>query len=305
MPTISAALIVKNEEVLLSRCLESLKGLDEIVICDTGSSDKTVEIAKKYTDKVHTDFVWNDDFSKARNHAKSKATGDWILSIDADEYLEDVGAVKEAVTLAEARGLLAVDIYLIGENGSQSFYYPRLFKNVEQVFWEGAVHNTVSVLGEKVGNVRVRVGSSPAHANDPNRAFRILQNEFIKSQLKNEPPSPRIMYYLGSEYSHRGDWDNTVLMMGKYVTSNTRHLAEKADAFLTMSMAFFAMGQGEDARDSCLQAININPNFKEAVLFMAKLAGDGRGNERWQKNADQWKHLAETADNSDVLFVRK
>jgi len=58
MVTIGASLIVKNEEVMLSQCLESLKGFDEIVIVDTGSTDKTIEIAKKYTDKVYTDFIW-------------------------------------------------------------------------------------------------------------------------------------------------------------------------------------------------------------------------------------------------------
>ena len=72
-------MIVKNEEEVLARCLDCvLQFADEIIIVDTGSSDKTKEIASKYTDKVY-DFEWCDDFSKARNYAFSKATMDYVM----------------------------------------------------------------------------------------------------------------------------------------------------------------------------------------------------------------------------------
>jgi glycosyltransferase involved in cell wall biosynthesis len=298
MATISAVLIVKNEEALLPRCLESLKGLDSIVIVDTGSTDKTIEIAKQYTDQVYTDFTWCDNFAAARNHAKSKCKSDWILSVDADEILHDVGAVKEAVAIAESRKDLAVDVKLIAENQDQWFLFPRLFKNCEQVWWEGAVHNTLSIVGSSIGNVTITVGFSPAHKNDPDRAFRILKKEAAAR------PTPRILYYLGREYSYRNEYENCVVTLGKYVQVSN-FLAEKADAFLVMSQAYWNMKMPNDARDACVQALIINANFKEAILFMARLAGDGAGNERWQKNADQWKRMAMTADNSDVLFIRK
>ena len=74
MITISLCMIVKNEEKVLARCLDSIADLmDEIIIVDTGSSDNTKEIAKKYTDKIY-DFAWIDDFSAARNYSFSKAT---------------------------------------------------------------------------------------------------------------------------------------------------------------------------------------------------------------------------------------
>ena len=84
---VAVAMIVKNEEAMLSECLETVKEADEIVICDTGSTDSTIEVAKRYTDKVYTDFEWCDHFARARNHVKSKVKSDWILSIDADELL--------------------------------------------------------------------------------------------------------------------------------------------------------------------------------------------------------------------------
>lgn len=89
MATISVCMIVKNEEKVLERCLDSLKGIwDELIIVDTGSTDITKEIAYKYTDKVY-DFVWVNDFAKARNFSFSKATCDFIYTADADEILDE------------------------------------------------------------------------------------------------------------------------------------------------------------------------------------------------------------------------
>ena len=82
-------MITKNEQHHLSRCLESVRGLvDETIIVDTGSTDRTVEIGRCYGAQV-LDFRWRDDFSAARNHGLDAATGDWILVIDADESIAE------------------------------------------------------------------------------------------------------------------------------------------------------------------------------------------------------------------------
>ena len=89
MITISLCMIVKNEERILARCLDSVAELmDEIVIVDTGSTDRTKEIAARYTDKIY-DFQWIHDFSAARNFAFSKASMEYIYSADADEVLSE------------------------------------------------------------------------------------------------------------------------------------------------------------------------------------------------------------------------
>lgn len=94
MITISLCMIVKNEEKVLKRCLDSLLDIaDEIIIADTGSSDNTKEIARLYTDKVY-DFQWTGDFSKARNFVASKATKEYIYTADADEYLDEENREK-------------------------------------------------------------------------------------------------------------------------------------------------------------------------------------------------------------------
>ena len=89
MATISLCMIVKNEESVLARCLDSIADLmDEIIIVDTGSTDHTKEIAANYTDKIF-DFDWKSDFSAARNYSFSKATKDYIYTADADEVLDE------------------------------------------------------------------------------------------------------------------------------------------------------------------------------------------------------------------------
>lgn len=90
---LTVGMIIKNEEKHLENCLSALKKLldnvpSELIIVDTGSTDRSKEIALKYTDKVY-DFEWIDDFAAARNHGLKKAKGEWFMQLDADEYLDD------------------------------------------------------------------------------------------------------------------------------------------------------------------------------------------------------------------------
>ena len=106
---ISACIITKDEEKNIDRCLESIKNIvDEIIIVDTGSNDNTVNVAKRYSNKIFH-YVWEDDFSKARNFAIEKANGDYILFLDADEYLDCYFDLKEFLKNEE----LFKDAYLI------------------------------------------------------------------------------------------------------------------------------------------------------------------------------------------------
>ena len=94
MPTISLCMIVRDEESVLDRCLSCVKDIaDEIIIVDTGSTDKTKEIAALYTDKIY-DFKWIDDFSAARNFSFSKASMDYIMWLDADDVIDSENKKK-------------------------------------------------------------------------------------------------------------------------------------------------------------------------------------------------------------------
>jgi len=273
---IAAVIIGQHEEVLIGRMLESVKDLDAIYFTYTGDPDQpdgTLDIVRKYTQNISY-FRWCDDFAAARNAAKAAVPPDidWCLSIDCDEILQDVSAVREAAALGEKMHALSVDTKQITEGRpNEWFWFPRLYKNVPQVQWESPIHNVLTVPSEKLGDVRITVGYSPAHNLDPERSFRILKKD-VETRFH-----PRSMFYLGREYWYRKDFQNTVIMLGKYV-QNSQFLAEKAEAFLTMSRAYWAMGMPDDARDACVQGLICNANFKEAILIMADLGGKGSGN---------------------------
>lgn len=150
MITISLCMIVKNEERILARCLDSLAGLmDEIIIVDTGSTDRTKEIAARYTDKIY-DFPWVDDFSAARNFSFSKATMEYIYSADADEVLSEENREKfrvlkenllpeiELVQMKYGNQLQFGTVYNFDEE-----YRPKLFKRKREFIWEDPIHETV------------------------------------------------------------------------------------------------------------------------------------------------------------------
>jgi len=155
-------MIVKNEEEILGQCLESVKDVaDELIVVDTGSEDKTVEIAKRYSAKIFH-HPWQNSFSEARNYSMSVASGDWILIIDADEILEraDIPKIIEAKWQkkydAICFGIYSVLPGQIGGSNLGKNYSGRLFKNRKSIYYEGIVHNVLR-MPKRVATSDVRV----------------------------------------------------------------------------------------------------------------------------------------------------
>lgn len=150
MIEISLCMIVKNEEKVLERCLKSIADLmDEIIIVDTGSTDHTKEIAKKYTDKIY-DFEWIDDFSAARNFSFSKATKDYIYAADADEVLDEENREKflgmKQVLLPEIDIVQMKYCNQLAQGTAYNFdeeYRPKLYKRLREFTWIEPVHEMV------------------------------------------------------------------------------------------------------------------------------------------------------------------
>ncbi len=288
---ISACLIVKNEKDHIRDVLSSLAGVDEIVVVDTGSVDNTVELARGFTDKVFTDYTWNDDFAAARNHALSKCTGDWVLSIDGDEALEPKGLEKIKKIIEEARGdQLHFSALMTAKGSGQKHYLPRFFRNDGSVSWVGAAHETLSPVQRNITDVVITYGYSTAHALDPDRMLRILAK-----QVHSPVGTPRDLYYYAREFWYRRDYINAERFFNEYVTIS-EFIPEKADALLYQARCLFYMQNGNKARSVCMEAVVLNPDFKEALLFMAELYF-----EPWKH---KWERLASNATNEDVLFKR-
>jgi glycosyltransferase involved in cell wall biosynthesis len=210
MSTISLCMIVKDEELLLENCLNSVNGIvDEIIILDTGSIDKTKEVAARYTDKIY-DYVWQDDFSKARNESIKHATSDWILFLDADEELDEKGRrnILQAVKNQNLAGFTLPQIHFTNiytthpdfiplENHSYKGYFCvdvlRLFRNHAGIKFDFCVHETVKLSLERI-SLKWQFLDAPImhfHEKKGSRSINQKQEYYFKLSLKNLQQYPK------------------------------------------------------------------------------------------------------------------
>jgi glycosyltransferase involved in cell wall biosynthesis len=204
-------MIVKNEERYLPQCLNSIKNIvDEIIIVDTGSTDKTVEIAENFGAKVYY-YKWNNSFSQARNESLRYATNDWILIMDADD--EFCMADKEKFKTLLNNTLDENSIYFfetlnycgatVDSNNISVNLNPRLFKNNHGFKYEGEVHNQLvnTLYSVKDLNESIRIyhygylDESVASKNKRSRNITLLEE-----QIKNDPENKYTNFNLGNEY---------------------------------------------------------------------------------------------------------
>lgn len=197
--TISVCMIVKNEEEVLARCLDCVKEFaDEIIIVDTGSTDRTKEIAQKYTDHVY-DFTWIDDFAAARNFSFSHATKDYILWLDADDVISEDN-IKKILQLKQnldwSVDAVAMDYHLSFDangNVTNSLRRNRLVKRSKQFKWHGAVHEYLAVHGRIIDSDIAIMHKSEWHDSDRN--LRIYEKRLASGEVF----SPRDQYYYANE----------------------------------------------------------------------------------------------------------
>lgn len=215
---LSIGLIVKNEEENLEKCLIALQDLrngveSELVIADTGSSDRTVEIARRYADKLFF-FEWCDDFAEARNFVLDQTQGEWFLQIDADEWLERADSLIEFLNSPEADRY--DDVYYImknhitySKNDFEEVYVKRLFRRLPERRYEGIVHEHVDdlkrikymdVYVDHYGYVQGRGISKKNKKNKRNLPLLI-------KELERNPDNLLMLYQLAQEYMGLNDID--------------------------------------------------------------------------------------------------
>ncbi|HWR45115.1 glycosyltransferase [Sporomusa sp.] len=226
--SISLCLITKNEEHCLARCLESVQQLvDEIIVVDTGSEDATVKIAAELGASVFF-FHWVDDFSAARNYAISKAQGQWILVLDADEVLaplsrQDLFAYMEH---SPAEGYyFQIASYLDCGNKTVEDYVVRLFKNAPAYRFSGAIHEQVagSIQSCNVHNGLVFAPYTIHHygylLKELEEKHKFDRNTTIISKaLMKNPQDPFLHYSLAIEYLQHKDFKQAGLLLQKTLT---------------------------------------------------------------------------------------
>ncbi|MES9774740.1 tetratricopeptide repeat-containing glycosyltransferase family 2 protein [Priestia megaterium] len=210
MITISLCMIVKNEEAVIGRCLESVsKIVDEINIVDTGSTDRTKEIVAEYTERIF-DFKWIEDFAAARNFAFQQATTDYILWLDADDiFLEQdqKAFLKLKNTLDSNIDAVSMNYNLAFDrenNVTSSLRRYRLVKRKKDFKWIGAVHEYLEVYGNLYES-DVAVSHMPL-SHDAERNLRIYEN---LASLGKEF-SPRDLFYYANELVDHGKIEKAI-----------------------------------------------------------------------------------------------
>ena len=259
MPTISLCMIVKNEEMHIARCLDSIaKLVDEIIIVDTGSTDKTVEIVSKYTANIYS-YSWTDDFSDARNYSFSKASMDYCMWMDADDILEETEMDK----FLQLKQSLSpeTDIVMMKYNtafdeaGMPSFSYfrERWIRNCSGYRWVGAVHEVIPPNG-KVIYSDIAISHKKMNAGNPDRNLKIYQ----KMLADKKTLEPRQQYYYGRELYYHKQYEEAVSVFEQFLLSPEGWIENKIEACSLCANCYFQLGQEQTALATLLRSMSFD-----------------------------------------------
>jgi tetratricopeptide (TPR) repeat protein len=288
-------MIVKDEEEMLPRCLEAAKpAVDEIVVVDTGSSDRTVEIARSFGAKV-IEHPWTGDFAEARNVSVDACSGDWFMWLDADEVLvaEDQERLRALTGKVWREAFFLVETNFTGDLGdgnAATHNALRVVRNRPEHRFEGRVHEQVAQalpsIPERLEATRVRVehyGYLGAVRDSKGKSRRNI--ELLERQAADGVSDPFHHFNLGSEYAVAGDveaaarqferaWDairadGTVRRLG-FVPSLVNRLVK----------ARRVIGDRDGAESLANEGLELFPGYTDLVLEQAQMACEAGDPER-------------------------
>lgn len=274
---LALALIVKDEEDNLPRLLKSVEGVfDEIIVVDTGSTDKTVEIARSFGCTVHH-FKWIKDFSAARNFAFSKVTKPWTMWMDADDILTPE-ARKRLLDLKTTLG--DADAYLMKYDYAQDefgqciceFYRHRIVRT-GKVRWEDPIHEHLAILSgtkEAMTNVVIthkRDGKSAE--SDKGRNISML-----KEAVATNKTSQRLKFYYAKElYYEPGGNEESIKVFEDYLTGGDWH-ENMVQAYFWLAMNYLALKKTDKAIDAAMRGIRFDPRWAEYYCLIGQVHYD-------------------------------
>ncbi len=285
--SISACMIVKNEETFLPRCLASIRDLvDEIILVDTGSDDRTVEVATEYGCRVFN-FSWTGDFSAARNESLRYAESDWILIIDADEEIpaEEIDSIREAVN-NPAHEIISISVYNKSlESGQVSSFLPsvRLFRRQLELKYDGIVHNRLMLPRDKQVIRRdiklFHYGYDLSTQELEQKKKRSI--ELLEKQLRENPDDVFANFNMaqllrGMNGVSDPDTCRRIIQHATQVidhpdSESTGYAGYRIMAHIQAAIAYSAIGRFEEAESYCLAALSERPDYVDAAITLANV----------------------------------
>lgn len=256
MVSVSLCMIVKNEEDVLERCLSSVGDFaDEIIVVDTGSANRTGEIARRFTDQVYT-FEWRDDFAAARNFAFRKGHGEYLFWLDADDVIPE----EELLKLKQLKAMLAEPLpdvimmkYAVSfdETGRPvfTFFRERLVRNGPLAVWQGRVHEVIPSFG-RVMKVDITIEHHKLKTADSDRNLRILTDMKQKEGLKT-----RDQYYYGKELYYHEKYEEASQALAEFLERPDGWSEDQIDACRYRSYCLHQLSREREELHSLVSAL--------------------------------------------------
>ncbi len=272
---LSAALIVRDEETFLEDCLQSLAGrADEIVVVDTGSVDRSREIAADLGARV-VDYPWHDDFAAARNHAIDLARGEWILYIDADERVVEYPKAEMA-TLLENPRVVCQTVRFRPASGFTRYREYRLFRKRPDLRFRGSVHESIVPDLEALMAAGWQVGDSPMaldhHGYDGDMRRKHARNlPLLRARLERDPLHVYSWDQLG--LTHLGlDDAEAAESTWRHALEVVRALPSKSEAesMPFIHLATHLIETGGDAAPLLAEALGLFPDNYALIWLRAR-----------------------------------
>ena len=244
MATISLCMIVKNEQEVLARCLDCAKQFaDEIIVVDTGSSDDTAEIARRYTDKVYF-FEWIDDFSAARNFSFSKAQCDYIMWLDADDIIDEenikkINALKQNLDVDVAMLRYNIDFDATGKP-IFTYYRERIVRREKGLRWCEPVHEHIEMSG-KIQKYDIAITHGHKKRTHSRRNLEIYQNRLAQGDTL----STRGVYYYARELHTHGMVEEAIRQYHIFFSRGDGWREDMISAACGLADCYVAQGQDE------------------------------------------------------------
>jgi len=270
---LSLCMVVKDEARNLPRCLDSVGPLaGELIVVDTGSADATPEIAAGFGAQVIPFDFTRVDFAAARNHALARATGGWILVLDADETLEraSLPAIEQLVTAGENAGY-----YLERHNRASDLadchtdYVVRLFPNRPAYRYRGRVHETVnaSILagGGRLLKTGIRLDHSFAADHEARRRKNLWYIDILQQEIAADPGDVTRLDFLAAEYHQLGMFEAAAALAERIVRLRPLDHAAHLHAGVYHLLAHHDPAR---ARADFDRALKLRPGYPEAQAFL-------------------------------------
>ncbi len=290
---LSLCMIVKNEEENLGSCLDSVQTLvDEIIVVDTGSTDRTTEIAQSHGASIHV-FPWNNDFSSARNESLKYATGEWILVLDADEVLDknDHEHIRKLITENNVDAYRMVQrTYLKqsacadwisleketelarGCHGYINSHLVRLFRNDKQICFKGRVHEQVEI--DLLSQNKVIVTTDiPIHhygnilGPDSLRKKQKLYLRIGYDKLKDQPLDNNTLCELGVVHLELGQVNEAEKVLRQAYEISPKNIR----ATFNFAIALYKLNKNQEAAKIYERIIEMDPTYTGAYNNLSQI----------------------------------